>query len=99
MRSLINKTVLLAGFVMITCFFACKKDNNPNMQFNTNQTNSFSSLIPVNTGQTNFVADTQGFNANIIDSNLRNAWGVARAPNNGPIWIAANHTGLSTIYD
>src|SRR5580700_1693892 len=48
--------------------------------------------------QTNLVADTAGYNAAIIDPNLVNAWGIAIVPS-GPIWISANHTGLSTIYD
>ena len=48
--------------------------------------------------QTNLVADTLGFNAAIIDPNLVNAWGVAIVPS-GPIWISANHTSLSTIYN
>lgn len=48
--------------------------------------------------QTNLVADTAGFHAMKIDPNLANAWGIAEAPS-GPIWISANHTGLSTVYD
>ena len=48
--------------------------------------------------QTNLVADQSGFNAEIIDTNLVNAWGIAVAPS-GPIWISANHTGVSTIYN
>ncbi|MFI5188513.1 MAG: TIGR03118 family protein [Chitinophagales bacterium] len=48
--------------------------------------------------QTNLVADTLGFNAAIIDPNLVNAWGISLVPS-GPIWISANHTSLSTIYN
>ncbi len=48
--------------------------------------------------RTNLVADTAGYGAAIIDPNLANAWGIAVVPS-GPIWISANHTGLSTVYD
>ena len=48
--------------------------------------------------QTNLVADVVGYGAAIIDPNLVNAWGIAVAPS-GPVWISANHTSLSTIYN
>lgn len=48
--------------------------------------------------QTNLVADVDGYGAAIIDPNLVNAWGIAIAPS-GPLWISANHTGSSVIYN
>lgn len=48
--------------------------------------------------QTNLVADVQSYNPMHIDKNLLNAWGIAVAPS-GPVWISANHSGLTTIYD
>ncbi|POY35447.1 TIGR03118 family protein [Solitalea longa] len=33
-----------------------------------------------------------------VDANLSNAWGIAIGPS-GAFWIAANHTGKTTIYD
>ncbi|PSL50325.1 uncharacterized protein (TIGR03118 family) [Chitinophaga niastensis] len=48
--------------------------------------------------QTNLVADVSGFGAARIDTGLVNAWGIAVAPS-GPFWLAANHTGLSPVYD
>ncbi|MGH2565795.1 MAG: hypothetical protein ACRDE5_14860, partial [Ginsengibacter sp.] len=48
--------------------------------------------------QTNLVSDVDGYGAAIIDPNLVNAWGIAIVPS-GPLWISANHTGLSTIYN
>jgi uncharacterized protein (TIGR03118 family) len=36
--------------------------------------------------------------ADFTDANLVNGWGVAFNPN-GPVWVAANHTGKSTLYD
>jgi len=47
--------------------------------------------------QTNLVADTSGPAAH-TDTNLVNAWGIARG-SGGPWWIANNGTGTSTIYD
>jgi len=48
--------------------------------------------------QVNLVSDTMGFGAAIIDPNLVNAWGITEAPS-GPIWISANGTGVSPIYN
>lgn len=45
----------------------------------------------------NLVSD--GFvKADHLDTDLVNAWGVAFNPN-GFVWVADNHTGLSTLYD
>jgi uncharacterized protein (TIGR03118 family) len=88
MKNLIK--VFLAGLVLITCFYACMKDLNPGKGFNPGK--------KINVSQVNLVSDTAGYGASIIDTNLANAWGIA-APPNGPIWISANHKGLSTIYD
>jgi uncharacterized protein (TIGR03118 family) len=51
-----------------------------------------------NVSQTNLVADTAGLGAVRIDANLGNAWGIAAAPG-GPLWISANHTGVSVVYN
>lgn len=46
----------------------------------------------------NLVADTAGYYAAMIDVNLKNAWGIAISPS-GKIWISANHSGSTVIYD
>jgi uncharacterized protein (TIGR03118 family) len=46
----------------------------------------------------NLVADTAGFGAARIDTNLSNAWGIAIGPT-GNFWISSNHTGRAVIYD
>ncbi|MDP9046966.1 MAG: hypothetical protein M3N14_02440, partial [Bacteroidota bacterium] len=85
MKRKINYKLLFTMLIGITCFNACKKNNAAMVkQFNISQTN--------------LVADTAGFGAARIDPNLLNAWGLARFPG-GPIWIAANHSGSSTVYD
>jgi uncharacterized protein (TIGR03118 family) len=85
MKNLINSKVLFTFLIVGACIYSCKKSNNtPAQQFNISQTN--------------LVADTAGFGAARIDANLLNAWGLARFPG-GPIWISANHSGSSTVYD
>lgn len=86
MKKLFKTKALLSGFVAISCLYACKKDHNGG------GTNLY------NIAQTNLVADTAGFGAAKIDTNLKNAWGLAPVPN-GPIWISANHSGVSVVYD
>ena len=46
--------------------------------------------------QFNLVADTFGI-AQLQDTNLVNAWGLAFAPN-GPFWIGNNGSGTATLY-
>jgi uncharacterized protein (TIGR03118 family) len=52
---------------------------------------------PNNYAVTNLVADVAGV-ANHTDPNLVNGWGVAFNPN-AVVWVADNHTGVSTLYD
>src|SRR5262245_54880387 len=47
---------------------------------------------------TNLVSDDPLSNpAQIIDADLKNAWGMSFAPA-GPFWISDNATGVSTLY-
>ena len=46
----------------------------------------------------NLVADTAGYGAARIDTNLVNPWGIAIGPT-GSFWISSNHKSLTTIYD
>ncbi|MDB5087151.1 MAG: hypothetical protein JWR09_1145 [Mucilaginibacter sp.] len=84
MKNLIRPKVLLAGLLIITCFYACKKGQGVGRDFDITQTN--------------LAADTAGYKAARIDTNLNNAWGIAAAPG-GPLWIASNHKGVSVVYD
>jgi hypothetical protein len=47
--------------------------------------------------QTNLVSDQPGV-AQIQDTNLVNAWGIALNPSGGAFWVADNVTGKSTLY-
>src|ERR1035438_4674841 len=76
-------------FIVLLIFIAgmgCKKNDHP-----------FPFLLD-SYEQVNLVSDTLGFGAAIIDPNLVNAWGLTEAPF-GPIWISANGTGVSPIYN
>src|SRR5689334_22825731 len=46
---------------------------------------------------TNLVSNTSG-KASHTDSNLINAWGIARGATS-PFWVSDNGTGFSTLYD
>jgi uncharacterized protein (TIGR03118 family) len=43
------------------------------------------------------VSDLPG--ATVMDSNLKNPWGIAFSPGGGPFWVADNATGVSTVYN
>src|SRR5258708_12729706 len=82
MKNLFKAKVLLAGLLALFCFYACNKGQGPGRDFDVTQTN--------------LVADTAGFGAARIDTNLLNAWGIAAAPG-GPIWVLANHKGGGVV--
>jgi uncharacterized protein (TIGR03118 family) len=84
MRNLIKAKISLLAMVVITCSYACKKDHNITKTFDIMQVN--------------LVADTAGYNAARVDTNLLNAWGISVSPT-GIIWISANHGGTSVVYD
>ena len=44
------------------------------------------------------LAADQASAALVQDANLQNAWGVALAPNGGPVWVADNTTGVLSRY-
>jgi uncharacterized protein (TIGR03118 family) len=48
--------------------------------------------------QTNLVSDTAEYAPAHLDTNLRNAWGIAINGSNGKIWTANNGSQTSTIY-
>ena len=47
--------------------------------------------------QVNLISDVEEYDAQLIDPNLVNAWGIAFGPTGG-IWVSATETGVSTIY-
>jgi uncharacterized protein (TIGR03118 family) len=47
--------------------------------------------------QTNLVADTSSFGAQLVDPDMQNSWGLAMSATS-PLWVADNNSGLATIY-
>ncbi|MGH8547561.1 MAG: TIGR03118 family protein [Methylococcales bacterium] len=54
--------------------------------------------VPSRYRQTNLVSNLPGIAAHTDANNLLNPWGIAFNPN-GPVWIANNGSGTSTLYD
>src|SRR5438128_758992 len=82
----LKQQAILGLFLLIMIAYivtiSCKKNNSSPQKY----------------AQTNLVADTAGFNASRIDTNLDNPWGIAFGPT-GLAWISVNHSGMSVIYD
>ena len=55
-------------------------------------------IVAANFGAQNLVTDDQlAHPARILDTGLKNAWGLSYAPN-GPFWLSSNGTGTSPLY-
>lgn len=85
MKKLSTTKALLIGLASLASIYSCKKDHQGTQQ-------------RFDISQTNLVADTAGYGAAKVDPALVNAWGIAVNPT-GIIWISANHTASSTVYD
>jgi uncharacterized protein (TIGR03118 family) len=48
--------------------------------------------------QVNLVADTAGFGAARVDTNLGNPWGISMSKS-GTFWLSCNTTGTTVVYD
>lgn len=80
----------LKGFLISCLFFiiinGCKKQELP------------PPVLLSGYHQTNLVSDVDGYGAARIDPNLVNPWGISFSATS-PLWISANHTSVSVIYD
>ena len=47
--------------------------------------------------KTNLVSNTSSHNANLVDPNLKNAWGITAGPAT-PLWVSDNNSGKATVY-
>jgi len=92
-KNVAMKTYVILIIAVMIAWCCSKSDNNMN---NNNPPPPPS--ITTNYAQTNLVADTGSYGAAFVDSALKNAWGIAVNPT-GVVWVSANHTGTSTIYD
>jgi uncharacterized protein (TIGR03118 family) len=97
MKKEINTKLTIIAILVITCFYACKKDiSTTNANVPHNGFGNLNSLTPII--QTNLVASGLGMGTLNVDPNLINPMGLA-ASLTSPAWIADNKTDESTIYD
>ncbi len=94
-------TLSTALFLLFSILSGCRSNvNDPPMQgiLQSKQafTLSMEAKFPVQ--QVNLVANAASYNPKRTDDALLNAWGIAITPT-GIIWIAANHSSLSVVYD
>nr|WP_315201018.1 TIGR03118 family protein [uncultured Flavobacterium sp.] len=88
----------LITFISFLAFSGCENyESNMDSEINTNGTEK-KFKTSTNYTQVNLVSDVEGYNAQMIDANLVNAWGIAFSTGGG-VWISAAETGVSTIYD
>jgi uncharacterized protein (TIGR03118 family) len=64
---------------------------------NTGQMFKIVPSLPITYVQHNLVSDIPGM-ADRTDPNVVNPWGIVAGPTT-PLWIADNHTGVSSVYD
>ena len=81
-------TMVLVSLTVALVSVSCKKDA-PNLV-------SSKGLDDFN--QVNLVSNNPSYNAGRVDPLLQDAWGMAFSPT-GNIWLSANVTGYSTVYD
>jgi len=93
---LFHQTIfVLSAFFAITV--GCKKtDMSPSLSSTVSSNDETVSLSGFK--KVNLVANNATFNARRINSRLKNAWGLS-ASDGGIIWVSANETGLSFVYD
>ena len=60
--------------------------------------NTFTNIAAEEYVEASLVADTAGFGAGAVDTNLKNPWGMAFGPT-GILWVSNSHSGTSTLYD
>ena len=89
MKKFMSSALPLKGFLISCSFFimlnGCKKHEFPPELLSGYQ-------------QTNLVSDVDGYGAARIDPTLVNPWGISFSATS-PLWISANHTSVSVIYD
>ena len=83
-----KKKSLLLLLALAIGALSCHKNNTPKPP-----------ALNTNFVQTNLVSDTTSYGAATIDASLLNAWGLAVNPSAPIIWISANHSGSSDVYD
>ena len=90
--------LIIASFLIATS--GCEKTADSSLQAKQAGTSDMTagSLSLGNFKEVNLNANTFGYHALHINSNLHNAWGMA-VGSSGGIWVVANGSGLSYVYN
>src|SRR5687767_9302306 len=105
-RTIQSKSISIANaFLMLLTFllfsFGCTKDETVRPTTQSDELNIESRAgvrIISRYEQENLVSNVAGYDAEILDPNLVNAWGIALSPTD-VFWISATGTDLSVIYN
>jgi hypothetical protein len=101
-RKIVSICTAVAFSLLMTISGCQKSDTEMAPDDNTNVGSDAAArrFHPNNTNfnEVNLVSDVTGFNANLTNLNLVNAWGIAFGPTGG-IWVSSNGPGVSVIYD
>jgi len=92
---LFSKTVT-ALFVLCAITVSCRKTELSSVS--SSSSSNEESISFEGYKQVNLVANNSSFGAQRVDPRLRNAWGIS-VSDGGTIWLSANETGLSFVYD
>lgn len=101
MKKLLTSEHQFTNYLFILLLFAalysgCKKDDALRASSSAPQEDASLSLQGFT--QVNLVANKSSYGTPRVDHNLQNAWGLS-ANDEGQIWVSANATGLSFVYD
>ncbi len=91
----------VCAIVIAGCLFGCKNemhDSSPVSPLSSTRISNLEKHGVPSLSEVVLDANTSGYAAKTIDANLQNAWGIAVTPT-GKIWISANHSGFSVVYD
>jgi len=92
---LFSKTVT-ALFVLCVLTVSCRKTDLSSVS--SSSSSNEESISFEGYKQVNLVANNSSFGAQRVDPRLQNAWGIS-VSDGGTIWLSANETGLSFVYD
>ncbi len=92
---MLTSLTIISFFLLIT---GCQKIADDNIAANQNASNAQVNSSFGNFKQLNLTANTTGYHAIRINSNLHNAWGMA-VSDGGGIWVSAADGGVSYVYN
>jgi uncharacterized protein (TIGR03118 family) len=87
---------IFASLVLCAIAASCTKSDMSSISSSSSSNDESKSFEGYD--QVNLVANNSSFGARKVDPRLQNAWGLS-ASDGGIIWLSANETGLSFVYD